>query len=304
MGGEGAGMAKIWIPDFLEFKRLKKDLGIPTPHALGILETLNIYCHKNTQDLHGVRFKPGDIPELCEWQSKIDLEAALLHHGWIIKRDGTYLLEDYDAPTFVRKRLARQNASRNKCPDNDRSMTGQCPDNDRSMTGQCPDNVRLEEPKEAKRKKADPTRPTDREHPPASFSDVGGATHNRKEQEPEKKKGTAFKGDKGAVRAGDKAAGFLETVAIPKRGQDGHRERYLDFIMKTMGDGEPRREWWGEVYDKMKATTDGLETLKTVVLEASTSPPFGPENPGAYIAARCKEHLKKHGQRLPKKPAA
>lgn len=151
---------------------------------------------------------------------------------------------------------------------------------------------------------ADTDTDTDREHPPATLSDVGGATHNRKEPDPEKKEERAFEGGKGDVRAGGKAAGFPETLALPKRGQDARREMYLDSIMKTTGDGEHLRRWWGEVYDKMNATTDGLETLKTVWAKASISPPFCPENPGAYIAARCKAHLKGYGQRLPKKPAA
>ncbi len=287
-------MAKIWTTDRLEFRRLKNELGIPAAHALGLLETLNVYSHKNTQDRLGVRFKPGDIPELCEWQSGPDLEAALLRHGWILERDGEYLIADYgtDLPDFVRKRITRQSTPENDCPDNVRKMSGQCP-------------PREEKDREEKDKEADPIR-TDA--PEESVSAVGVLAHTSPESVP-KKEGTAFEGE--AVQAGAVAAAVLG--GLTHTVNQTAAEKRAALVRRIMGlTREPPEyaDWWEDVI-KSTAKINSMDVLLDACRYAAMcADPAQREtkglgelhNPGAYIAGKCRDVLKSHGMSLPPPP--
>ncbi len=261
-------MAKIWTTDRLEFRRLKKELGVPAITALGILETLNIYSHKNAQDRLGVRFKPGDIPELCEWQSDPDLEAALLRHGWIIEKGGEYLIADYgtDLPDFVRKRIARQSTPENDCPDNVRKMSGQCP-------------PREEKDRKEKYKKADPIR-SESDPESVRFGSVGFSHVND---------------------SGPEHVGAIAAALVAAHPPDEVKTLLPQKIMNLTKEPPEYLAWWVETVQRLDSVGE-LQILRDAANHVKSPEGGGIKKPAAYLAKQCQEALKRHGLYLPHKP--
>lgn len=148
---------KRGTPDHPKTKRLARTLGVPRPHAVGMLEMLWHFTARFSPNGDIGRFDPEDIAEAVDWErDPLELLNTLVDLGWLDRPggDGSLLVHDWSdhADESVRKTLqrrgedfadgtpARTARSRKPAPqkpqkkDDVRTASGHVPD----MSRQCP----------------------------------------------------------------------------------------------------------------------------------------------------------------------
>jgi hypothetical protein len=108
MRGRGRKMAKTSVLNTAKFKRLRHELNISTPHALGCLEMMWMSAHSTEKtSFESVE----ELEAVVEWDGDPGaLGAALLKFRWVDEVDGRLIIHDYidHAPKYVRDRMLKR----------------------------------------------------------------------------------------------------------------------------------------------------------------------------------------------------
>lgn len=257
-------MAMTGVQDLLKFKDLVRKLKIPSPHALGILETIWLYCHQHAVDPRGVLFSVSDLEALAEWNGEDGhLVAAMLASRWLDQEGEKVYPHDYldHAPEFVQRRIGRAVYRKSqKTAVNGETLTGKM-----AKTPVTDGPTVLTRP--------DPTRP--------NRSDKTDPITPEQAQ------------DGGAERQ------FDTTELFSKLGCSKPAP-LIDETMAASGDGEHMRPWWAKVIDLHRnpdRLSEFIDDLKHV--QDSKNPAtrqakgLGGEfdAPGKWLVKQCKERL-------------
>jgi hypothetical protein len=101
-------MAKPDLWSCVKFKRLCRNLDLPRPHIVGLLETLWQAAYATASEYIG---DSEDVECAAEWNGKKGvLTEALVESGFIDRIDDKYYVHDLSdhAPDYVKKRMARR----------------------------------------------------------------------------------------------------------------------------------------------------------------------------------------------------
>lgn len=273
----------------LKFLRLQERLGLPVPHVLGHLEMVWQYTHAHSQTRLGVMFLPGEVERVALWGGVGEpgaLEKAMLETGWLDPHGEHVAVHNWfrHAPDFAKKRLRRREGDRTTA-DNVRTVSAETPPElERNGTGTEGERNQNGTPKGTDPKRTGP-------EPPAVSGSVSASA---------------------ALNAG-RNSGAEPVGDILARLQHAGASRDADMlasIMRLTGEPEEYRGWWAKVLDRM-GETDGKGVLWEAVQEAEKradpaqrrAKDLGElDNPGAFIASKCKAWLGPRGKSLPPKP--
>ena len=105
--------------------------------------------------------------------------------------------------------------------------------------------------------------------------------------------------------------GDLRSAAVARSGDRPQRKRGMARLLAAARDGPAYRDWWREVWQRMKATPGGPAVMREAIeaVEMSADPVQRERKgvgrvvrPGAFIAAKCRDHLRGYGVVLPPAP--
>jgi len=100
-------MAKVGLESNRKFKRLVRELGLPRPYCLGLLETMWRTAYQSTDPVLG---SAADVEVAAEWPGMDGVFATAAEtSGFIHTENGVFVIHDFweHAPDYVTKRYKR-----------------------------------------------------------------------------------------------------------------------------------------------------------------------------------------------------
>lgn len=220
-------------------RRLARELGIPLPHALGILTMLWDFVGEFAPEGNVGRFADDEIAEACSWpeDDAERLVAVLKETGWI---DGhpehRLVIHDWGdhCEDWVKKRLRRAErdvvsgaslylGQRGELPSGQRPDTGKPPSGQRPDTGEPPSDV----PPHPRQ----PARPSPAQPSPAKPSPAKPAASSLSKGDGDDSRAPADGGDGAVTKAGtDKVVEGMKKIGQRPGSKQPEKEKFKQLL--------------------------------------------------------------------------